>query len=304
MPDHDTLLARWPETRAGWVKNSSNPLIGGELGTCFDISVLFEQNRYRMWFSWRPKASIAVVESPDGEHWSQPQIVLPPNPASKWEDGINRPCVIYHKSQYLMWYTGQDKKHSWIGMASSKDGIIWTRMSATPVVSPDYRWEKKSIMCPHVLWDEATNVFKMWYSGGNQYEPDAIGYATSTDGLHWSKNPKPVFQGDKKNVWECNRVTACQVIPDKSGYLMFYIGFSDIDHARIGIARSRDGITGWERFRENPIISPGKEKWDHDACYKPYAIFNGKRWLLWYNGRRASMEQIGMAYHEGEDLGL
>ncbi len=54
----------------------------------------------------------------------------------------------------------------------------------------------------------------------------------------------------------------------------------------------------------NPIIFPGKDQWDHDACYKPYAIFDGKKWLLWYNGRHGGLEQIGVVFHEGEDLGF
>ena len=50
-------------------------------------------------------------------------------------------------------------------------------------------------MCPNVIWDESARLFRMWYSGGDQYEPDAIGYAFSTDGLHWTKHPgNPVFQ--------------------------------------------------------------------------------------------------------------
>ena len=31
----------------------------------------------------------------------------------------------------------------------------------------------------------------MWYSGGEQYEPDAIGYATSKDGIDWTKCRDP-----------------------------------------------------------------------------------------------------------------
>ena len=85
---------------------------------------------------------------------------------------------------------------------------------------------------------------------------------------------------------------------------MFYIGFWDRDHAQIGVARSRDGIGDWQRHPANPIIRPGKDKWDHDAVYKPYAIFDGRRWLLWYNGRRGGMEQIGLALHDGEKLGF
>ena len=61
----------------------------------------------------------------------------------------------------------------------------------------------------------------------------------------------------------------------------FDIGFHDEHRAQIGIARSRDGINRWERHRANPIISPTKDRWDGDACYKPFAIFNGSQWLLW-----------------------
>jgi hypothetical protein len=85
---------------------------------------------------------------------------------------------------------------------------------------------------------------------------------------------------------------------------MFYIGFADRDRAQIGLARSKDGITDWQRHPANPIIRPGKGQWDADAVYKPYAIFDGRRWLLWYNGRRGGVEQIGVAIHEGEDLGF
>ena len=87
-------------------------------------------------------------------------------------------------------------------------------------------------------------------------------------------------------------------------FYMFYIGFRDVNHAQIGLARSKDGITGWERLPSHPIISPGKDAWDADACYKPFAIFDPKsaRWMLWYNGRRGSVEQIGLAVHDGEDL--
>jgi beta-1,2-mannobiose phosphorylase / 1,2-beta-oligomannan phosphorylase len=68
--------------------------------------------------------------------------------------------------------------------------------------------------------------------------------------------------------------------------------------------RSNDGITDWERRPANPIVRPGKARWDEGAVYKPFAIFDGKRWLPWYNGRRGGVEQIGAATHDGEDLGF
>jgi len=298
------LSARPQGTAAGWMKAAETPVLGGELGTCFDASVLASAGRYRMWFSWRPKESIALVESDDGIHWSSPRIVLAPDAASNWEQRVNRPVVIEHGGRYLAWYTGQTAKRSCIGHATSADGVTWQRASKEPVLEARTRWEKKSLMCPHVLWDARQEAFRMWYSGGGQYEPRAIGHATSPDGFHWTRHPKPVFATDKRASWERDRVAACQVIEWRGWFVMFYIGFADIDHAAIGLARSRDGIAGWERHPANPIIAPSPGSWDHDACYKPYAIFDGKRWMLWYNGRRGSLEQIGLATRTGEDLGF
>jgi beta-1,2-mannobiose phosphorylase / 1,2-beta-oligomannan phosphorylase len=293
------------ETAAGWVKSPTNPVLGGDLGTCFDISVLKEGDTYRMWFSWRPKKSIALTESKGGIEWSKPVIVLGPNDKTDWENDLNRPVVIKNGERYQMWFTGQARGKSWIGYATSKDGKAWKRESDKPVVAAEQPWEKVAVMCPHVLYDDKAKLYRMWYSGGEQGEPNAIGYATSSDGLKWTKDKNnPIFSPDPKNAWEKDRVTACQVIPQKDGFLMFYIGFRDESHAQIGVARSKDGITEWKRHSANPIIGPGVDKWDHDAVYKPYAIFDGKKWLLWYNGRKGGVEQIGLAIHEGEDLGF
>lgn len=295
-----------PETAGGWKKFEGNPVMGGKYGTCFDIAVLREGDKYRMWLSWRPQKSIALVESADGIHWSEPpQIVLGPRPETGWEDDINRPVVLKRADGYHLWYTGQVKGKSAIGYATSPDGVVWTRKSEMPVLTPDQPWEQPSVMCPHVLWDEPAGLYRMWYSGGNNYEPDAIGAATSADGLTWNKHASnPVFRPDPASEWEKERVTACQVEKRGGAYLMFYIGFRDIHHAQIGVARSPDGLTRWERHPANPIVRPGFDKWDHDACYKPYALFDGAKWLLWYNGRHGRLEQIGVVLHEGEDLGF
>ncbi len=294
------------ETSGGWQKFPGNPVMGGKYGTCFDISVLRENDTYRMWLSWRPKASVALVESRDGIHWSEPpQVVLGPRKESGWEDDINRPVVLKREDGYHMWYTGQAKGHSSIGYATSPDGVTWKRMSDKPVLSSEKPWEKVAVMCPHVLWDADARQFRMWYSGGEQGEPNAIGYATSPDGLNWTKNEgNPVFVPDPNSAWEKHKVTACQVEKRDGWYVMFYIGFRDEEHAQIGIARSLDGITNWQRHGENPIVRPGNDRWDHDACYKPYAIFDGTKWLLWYNGRHGGLEQIGVVFHPGEDLGF
>lgn len=307
----------------GWARYEGNPVIGGELGECFDVSVLEQATGYRMYFSWRSKQSIAMCESPDGLQWSGPVIVLGPRMDTGWEDDVNRISVVFHDGLYRMWYSGQihgelvnrehefsydeEAAHSWLGYATSADGIHWNRRD-TPVMKPTQPWEKKALMCPHVIWDEDQNQYRMWYSGGDWFEPNAIGYATSKDGLEWEPYVgNPILSAVPANLWERERATACQVIRYGEWHYMFYIGFEDIDKARINLARSRDGVTNWERHPNNPILAGGRAgSWDCEAAYKPFAFYepDRDRWIMWYNGRRAFVEQIGVVFHQGFDLGF
>ena len=296
-------------TRAGWEKHEKSPVIGGDLGTCFDISVIEQDGVYKMYFSWRPEKCIAFCESTDGINWSAPvKSIEPRQTVQGWEDDLNRPGVLYKDGMYHMWYTGQylagdANGTSHIFYATSRNGIRFERVRETPVLCPEKEWEKSALMCPDVMWDNDAQLYRMWYSGGEQYEPNAIGYATSSDGINWNKNESnPIFFADPETAWEQHKVAACHVKKVDSNYLMFYIGFQNEDYAQIGIARSADGINDWKRHPQNPIIAPSPGNWDAEACYKPYTIFDGSKWILWYNGRTGHFEQIGVAYHDGWDL--
>lgn len=295
----------------GWEKYSGNPVLGGALGTCFDLSMLREAGGYRMYFSWRPKKSVAVSLSKDGLCWSEPRIVLSPRTTAEgWEDDVNRPSVVLRGGVYHMWYTGQLRPGREDGMshifyAVSGDGLSFRRVEDGPVLSPSAPWEKRAVMNPDVLWDEPAGLYRMWYSAGGQNEPDAIGCAVSEDGLHWRKNGEnPVFAADPSHVWEHHKAAGCHVVREAGGYLMFYIGYHDEGYAQIGLARSFDGAGPWERHPGNPILAPDEGAWDAEACYKPFALYDGEKWILWYNGRRGSVEQIGAAFHKGRDLGF
>ena len=285
-------------------KYAGNPVLGSEeRGVCFDVYVTREAGRYRMDFSWRTRKALAVTFSEDGIHWEEPQITLQNDLTTGWEDDVNRNCVLKIGNTWKMWYTGQARGHSFIGYAESGDGLHFRRVLSEPVMISEYPYEGFSVMNPCVLFEEGR--YRMWYAAGETYEPNVLAYAESSDGIHWKKSKiNPILVGDRHARWEQDRVGGCQVLKVDGEYYVFYIGYEDIDTARICLARSRDGVRMFERSLLNPLVEPTAGEWDADACYKPSALWEEEtgKWRIWYNGRRGHAEYIGMAEKAGKEL--
>ena len=72
------ILATGVALAGPWVKYGDGPVLGNKkLGTCFDINVVTNGPApYTMYFSWRPRKSIAFVRSNDALTWTQnPEII-------------------------------------------------------------------------------------------------------------------------------------------------------------------------------------------------------------------------------------
>ncbi len=285
-------------------KHPQNPIYGGpDTGTLFDVYVTRQEDaRLRMDFSWRTNHTAAVAFSDDGVRWTPPVSTLYPDPSSGWEDMINRNCVLKIGETYKMWYTGQARGHSFIGLAESADGLAFRRVGTEPILFPERPWEGASVMNPCVLFENG--VYRMWYSAGETYEPNVLAYAESADGVQWRKSPiNPIFVPMPQNEYERDRIGGCQVLPHKElGYLVFYIGYHDVNTACICCACSPNGVTGFRRCRMNPLVAPDRGAWDADACYKPSALYDAEKdeWRIWYNGRTGGTEYIGLATHTGD----
>ena len=293
----------------GWEMVGDKPVIGPEYFTTFDMDVEKEDDIYRMWLSWRPVRLIAHTYSTDGINWEMPRAVLAAKEGSAWEgDEVNRPTIVKKDGKYHMWYTGQmfaaenQMSRSCIGYAVSDNGIDWERREE-PVIVPDVPWEKYCTMCPHVNWDEQDQIYKMWYSAGRMQESDAIGYATSRDGITWEKHAlNPIFTADENIFWEMTKVEACFVLKEEDYYYMFYLGMDGDAKAYAGLARSKDGITGWERHPDNPIIAGTDGMWNFAGVCKVAVIKEQDGYKLWYNGCNSYGEHVGFAVHKGHNL--
>jgi hypothetical protein len=103
-----------------------------------------------------------------------------------------------------MWYTGSAAGgYNGIGLATSTNGIDWTDDVNNPLVtvSPS-GWDSKNVNASNVV--KAGNTFYMFFVGDNTTEccSYSIGYATSTDGVHWVKSTDNPILTPVPNTWE------------------------------------------------------------------------------------------------------
>lgn len=265
-------------------------------------AVLLEDKMYKMWYVGRDYAfNINSAISVDGVHWYtfQGNPILEPGPPGSFDDGFTwGGTVIKVDSIYRFYYGGfTSSGRGSIGLATSRDGINWTKFSGNPVMSPGPAgsWDDDAVHSPNVFRDHR-GIYQMYYSG-NGLPSASIGYATSPDGITWTKHSaNPLLTPSFTNNWESFLVTDPRVIVVGSTYYMFYFGAPDANAYQIGVATSQNGID-WTRYIGNPIISFGSgNAWDSYTLGMLSVLVDNDVFKMWYSGRdRSGRWQIGYA---------
>ena len=180
-----------------------------------------------------------------------------------WNQSVTVPCVIFNSdlNRYEMWFTAFTgaTPNPGIGFTYSDDGISWA--SPILVMTPGpASWESLFVGGVSVIKEDS--LYKMWYTG---YPPLQIGYATSPDGINWTKDDvnNPVLSPG--TGWESGGVGYPSVIKVPGGYWMFYSGEVWSGVTRTGRAFSTDGITWQKDTVNNPVLLPGDPgEWDQN----------------------------------------
>jgi uncharacterized repeat protein (TIGR01451 family) len=204
--------------------------------------------------------------------------------SGSWDElGVSHPSVIKVGSTYMMWYAGDDGTNpTRIGLATSPNGIDWTRELTNPILSPTSAWEEMGVSRPSVLLDGS--VYKMWYTGVNNAGTIRIGYATSPDGINWQKYGGNAVLGEgAADSWDDEDVSSPTVIKVGNTYHMWYGGYDGSTY-RIGHAISSNGIK-WDKDPSNPVLDVGDVgDWDWLSAYSPEITKLGGDFRLWYSG--------------------
>jgi hypothetical protein len=208
--------------------------------------------------------------------------------------------VLFDGSVYHMWFIGWNLEETAGGMgyATSTDAVEWTMDPGNPVLTEGEpgAWDEsmRAFHNPAVIYDGSQ--FHMWYSGEDgQGGTHRGGYATSPDGITWTKYPdNPVLDLGPPGTWDDTSVRTGAVVLDGDTYKMWYSGW-DGHIVRIGYAESTDGIE-WTKHPE-PVLDelryPGI--WDSRVA-NPSVVFDGSLYHMWYAGYDSSVGDWMVGY--------
>ena len=225
-------------------------------------AVMKEGSTYKMWFGggfwvgpFGLSGRIYYATSTDAVSWTIAGVALDMGPTGSWDAGIaGFPTVTKDAGgTYWMYYSGWDGTTTRLGVATSTDGVTFTKSTANPVVGrgPLGSWEDKGLNMPFV---ETAPPRILWYSASGT--KNRAGYATSTDGVVWTKAAEnPVLKEGPAGSWDNGGAYAPSLLSDGAAEWMYYTG-SDGTANRIGRARQVPDYTssGWY---ESAVLDTG-----------------------------------------------
>jgi len=292
-----------------WVKYAGNPIVRPTPGAWdqdYTITprVLFDGKMFRMWYvgGHSGVTAIGYATSLDGISWTKyPEPVLTHGPPGSFDSahlGLGS-VVQINATFFLMWYQGSNHisfMNGAIGLATSYDGITWTKYQGNPVLRPT-AIDQLVLASPFVI--RLNDTFNMWYTGKSEADPTQttrILYATSYDGINWIKWPHPVFSPSANpESWDSGAVYTASVFYDGTNFGLWYSGLNlSYVNPRIGFASAPDGAT-WTRSSTSPLLDLGDPgSWDSAGVEQPCVII-GYGYMLYYDGFSSVGSSIGLA---------
>jgi predicted GH43/DUF377 family glycosyl hydrolase len=169
----------------------------------------------------------------------------------------------------------------------------WSRASNEPIVSPEgTTWESAGTFNPAVLFHDGK--FLMLYRAQDAAGTSRLGYAESTDGIHFARRPEPVFVPEA-NYEKDGGVEDPRLEKFGDTYFLTYTGYNKKD-AQLCLATSRD-LLHWER---KGVIQPAyqgnwNKGWTKSGAIAPERI-GGKYWMYWLGTAADKTDQTGLSW--------
>ena len=159
-----------------------------------------------------------------------------------------------------MWYKGRsaDSFTGQVGLAKSKDGLEWLKANdGQPVFrhGPAGSFDSTKVDHPAVVRFDGKYHMR-WYTAGDSTSSYKIGYATSDNGVVWTRENRaqPVLAPGEPGKFDDQVVLHPAVVRDDEGtFHMWYTWCGPQESFRVGHATSRDGVN-WKRQNNGDAV--------------------------------------------------
>jgi predicted GH43/DUF377 family glycosyl hydrolase len=171
----------------------------------------------------------------------------------------------------------------------------WKRASNEPIISPQGNtWESAGTFNPTVVFHN--EQFVMLYRAQDRTGTSRLGYAESTDGVHFTRRPEPVLTPET-DYEKDGGVEDPRLQKFGETYYLTYTGYNKKD-AQLCLATSQD-LIHWER---KGVILPAykgnwNKGWTKAGAIVPEKI-NGKYWMYWLGTAADKTDQLGLSYSD------
>ena len=158
-----------------------------------------------------------------------------------------------------------------------------TKYPGNPILTPGSQgaWDTGAVGEEFVSYNGT--YYNMWYSTTSTQL--AIGFASSRDGVHWTKYGSPVLTAGPKRSWDQGGVEAPTVVWNGTLFLMYFVGSNGIVASDIGVAFSKDMIH-WREYAQNPVLTRGPAgSYDSFFVTYPDVIYDPPTYKMWYTAR-------------------
>jgi len=169
----------------------------------------------------------------------------------------------------------------------------WHRVSEAPILSPQGDgWESAGTFNPSVV--KYHGKFVMLYRAQDRAGTSRLGYAESTDGIHFTRAAEPVLSPEA-DYEKDGGVEDPRLVKFGRTYYLTYTGYNKAD-AQLCLATSRD-LVHWKRL--GVILPAYKGKWNvgwtKSGAIIPKKI-DGKYWMYFLGTGAAKTDQTGLAW--------
>jgi predicted GH43/DUF377 family glycosyl hydrolase len=297
----DTVRSRKHELDEAWISHPRNPILHLAKSSNWDCeystwaSVVLNGGSWNMYYSGKDKAGrlrIGLAKSRNGIHWIRHDHnpIVDVGSQGSWDSlWVYCPMVLTDQESWKMLFTGCDSPecyHFQLGLATSEDGIHWTKFAENPVFSSrdphnvnmfgNHETEGWGLM-------QQDNHYFLFHNSVTR-KPREISIARSRDLIEWEEIGRVLSSSGLP--WQLGYMKYCAWPFEHNGETYLLASVTDVNYAvsRIGLWKIEGSLDHIKHVQLLGYLRDSSD-WCRREVDTPYVLSHENNLICYYGGR-------------------